>query len=370
MKVTIFSLLALVLLGLVALPGDAWAANGHRCEIRRRLDDPVGGDYRPINAANQNNEAALGHYIMLRGFIFDTAGGDASAIGSNWKWSLDGDPIRGYTFTLPRGEKLGAPDKKQRDVNFYWYKDPKAREVALKVDANGKTIKAPPQTITVRRPSSTTITTVTDAVRARNFLDAAGAPNGTGTLIYGDTPAPPDGITWTGTTTSPVVNSPNPLNGNGNLAYVQLIVLNREQTLNSGTVQEISSGGKFVLDRVSTGLSPRYNDAQTAIASGASATHVRSDTPRTALSLDITKKSANEKFRNYLMYRPDGANSIFVSLARVDWHWKGETVRAGNTWGNATNVSSANNPSGSDESDLPEWRDFQGRLIDAGFVNK
>ncbi|HEX8203292.1 MAG TPA: hypothetical protein VF590_22640 [Isosphaeraceae bacterium] len=75
--------------------------------------------------------------------------------------------------------------------------------------------------------------------------------------------------------------------------------------------------------------------------------------------------------RLYFMYRPSGADGIWVTLARLNWGWAGTTTRVGapagtgNTWTAPTAVSDTPNPTGSASTELPTGT---GNLAGLGFT--
>lgn len=64
--------------------------------------------------------------------------------------------------------------------------------------------------------------------------------------------------------------------------------------------------------------------------------------------------SINDSFKDYIMFQPNGNNSIWVTLGRVFWSWSASTTQTNGVWSNPTyQVSSPSKPDSSDE--LPNW---------------
>ena len=67
----------------------------------------------------------------------------------------------------------------------------------------------------------------------------------------------------------------------------------------------------------------------------------------------------NGSYQTYLMYRPAGADSIWVTLEMLPWRAGGDASRSGTQWYlvNGSAFPSANSPSpqGQPSTTLPEW---------------
>ncbi len=96
------------------------------------------------------------------------------------------------------------------------------------------------------------------------------------------------------------------------------------------------------------------------IAASAAATWSSSDSPGAPLTSGFTTMNvATELFRIYFMYKPSGADSIWVTVGILDWHWRASTTRSGapaaNTWGPPSGLDANSNPVGSASTELPIW---------------
>ncbi len=264
---------------------------------------------------------------------------------TNIQWTVPGQRVKGYTQSTTAGTRteLNASDLQGVNLDFYWIAGgTQTVQVAATVRGSQLTAQV---THTVLTPTSVSMTSVTGSVG----VGATGFPGDPPmSLYYGQSPTV--GIQWTCTATAPA-------GGDGVIAATQLNNSNRRRTQNSGTSQANSSGGVYMLD-----TTVPYSAAVPVTAS-ASATWTSNDSPSTPLTSNLQEKSVNDLFRLYFMYKPAGADSIWVTLMRLDWHWAGRTSRvgapgsAGNVWTPPTGVSSDVNPSGVASTELPTWTD-------------
>jgi hypothetical protein len=263
---------------------------------------------------------------------------------SNIQWTVPGEKVKNYTQSTTTATRtdLAAADLQGVNLDFYWIKGgSQAITVAATVRGTRLTAQV---THNVLAPTSVTMTSATGDVG----VGATGFPSDPPmNLYYGIFTKV--GIQWTCKATAPAA-------GDGEIAATQLINTDRKRTQNSGTAESFSSGA-FVLDNTVP------YDPSVAIGAGASATWTSNDSPSTPLTSNLSKKSANDSFHTYFMYKPAGADSIWVTLMRLDWHWAGETTRvgapagAGNNWNPPTGTGSDANPSGAASTELPTWTD-------------
>lgn len=263
---------------------------------------------------------------------------------TNIQWTIPGQTVKSYTQSTSTATKTGlsVADLQAVDVDFYWIAGGnQVVQVAATVQGTALTASV---TFDVKAPTAVSMTSATGAVAVSN----PGFPDSGLELHYGTSTTP--GISWTLRATAPA-------GGDGEIAGTQLINTNRTRTPNAGRAQTFSSGGAFVLDNT-VPYAPSV-----AIAGGASATWTSDDSPGTPLTSNLRDKAVSDSFRLYLMYRPAGADSIWVTIARLDWDWAGQTTRVGapadpgNIWNAPTGVSNTRNPSGSASTELPLWTD-------------
>jgi hypothetical protein len=205
----------------------------------------------------------------------------------------------------------------------------------------------------VLRPTMNAFTTTVSSV---NLCPAGTYPWQPANLVmaaYQLTPAPVRvGCQWNATATAPA-------GGAGQIGFTQLIAPNRSYLRNNGTTIQKNSGGTFVLDE---GAGIQYNGAQR-IGASAAATLTGSsyaDSPANSLDATYQSSSAKDDFRLFLMYKHSDADSIWVTLGRATWGWRGMTTRIGapaspaNNW-NAPTGTGMPNTNGVNSIELPEW---------------
>jgi len=260
---------------------------------------------------------------------------------TNIQWTIAGERVSDYAQSSSRATRtdLAAGDLDSATVDYYYIAGGN-RQVSVSATVNGTALTAS-MNYGVLAPTGVAMTSATGAVAVGN----PGFP-GSGLEFHYGTNATP-GIEWTLTCTAPA-------GGAGEIAGTQLVSGDRTRTLTAGgTVETRSSGGAWQLDNTVP------YDTAVAIAAGASATWTSSDSPGTPLTATWTRKTVDQDFRIYFMYKPSGADSIWVTLMRLGWDWAGQTARTGaaaaNTWGAPTGVSNARNPSGAASTELPTW---------------
>lgn len=263
---------------------------------------------------------------------------------SNIQWTVPGQRVKDYTQSTSTGTKtdLAAGDLQGVNLDFYWIAGG-SQTVQVAATVRGARLTAQ-VTHNVLAPTSVSMTSATGDVG----VGATGFPSDPPmNLYYGIMTKV--GIRWTCTATAPA-------GGDGDIAATQLINTDRKRTQNSGTAESFSSGA-FVLDNTVP------YDTAVAISAGASATWTSNDSPSTPLTSTLRRKSVTDLFHTYFMYKPTGADSIWVTLMRLDWHWAGETTRVGapagtgNSWNPPTGTGSDRNPAGVASSELPTWTD-------------
>ncbi len=160
--------------------------------------------------------------------------------------------------------------------------------------------------------------------------------------------------------------------GDGQLAYVQLVRTKRSYTIDLQNYLNIrDSGGAWFLD----GSAP-YNDNEppVSVSPGNFGDVATGDSPLNgAITDDILRLSIDEDFRMFLMYKPNGDGSIWVTLREIDWGWTAIIAHPpGTQWTEHSFESPPNTrgkcnpipgtcdsiPTISDVWELPEWNDW------------
>lgn len=167
-------------------------------------------------------------------------------------------------------------------------------------------------------------------------------------LSFGD-PSTAPGISFQLTATAPPGDS-------GYVAGTQLV---NSRTTSTPPSSVNTTGGAYWLDAC-----PLYDNYQTGIGgppgTGSQFLWQSQDSPNAGLSSAFDIVSAADSLRMYFMYRPKGAESIWVPIGRLDWFWQGTASRTGNPlvnhgWTGPTNAANSINPAGAAASVFPEW---------------
>jgi len=89
------------------------------------------------------------------------------------------------------------------------------------------------------------------------------------------------------------------------------------------------------------------------------------DSPETGLQ--GTRKSAHDRFKYFLLYKSDKADSIWIAIGVLSWWWKGAATKGVSRWSLvpkkstlgwslvAGSAGNSRNPTGSETFDFPEW---------------
>jgi len=181
-----------------------------------------------------------------------------------------------------------------------------------------------------------------------------------GSVIGGDIP----GISFLARVTVPN-------GGDGQLAYVQFTKTKRSYSLDLQNYLHIrDSGGAWFLD----GTAPYDNEDPVPVTAQSPGDVATGDTPQNrAITDDILRFQIDEDFRMFLMYRPNGDDSIWVTLREIDWGWTAIIAHpAGSLWTeysfesppvlrgkcNPIPGTCEATPTIIDVSELPEWNDW------------
>jgi hypothetical protein len=280
----------------------------------------------------------VGQKIALR--VRTNPGGQSM---SDIRWRVPGQTVKSYTQSNHEGviTTLSQRDLQAADLDFYWIAGGSPQTVEVEATVLGRRLQAT-VAFNVLAPGNLSMTSSTGRVAVGN----PGFGEGEIELHFGNYER--CGIEFTLSATAPP-------GGAGEIAGTQLIQQVRTRLFNDGNTRDWSTQGRFVLD-TQTPLNPARQ-----IASGGSRTWNGTDSPGTPLAPNQQRASVDDHFRVYFMYRPAGADSIWVTLMLLCWEWSGVTTRVGapsgtaNTWHTATAVSHSHNPSGVPSSELPVW---------------
>jgi hypothetical protein len=282
---------------------------------------------------------------------------------TNVQWTIPPATVKSYTQTGNKGEKidLASADLQGVDVDFYWI-DGGSKAVQVTADVDGSAQSAS-VTVTVLRPTMEHFTIEVSSVNVFNTgfpLD----PKNPYLAAYEASPQK-YGSQWDAKVKAPA-------DGDGLIGFTQLILINRSRTSNSGKVSQLSSGGAYVLDG-NEGI--QYRGAQqikanhTASLSG----YIYADSPNTELKVGFQSYSVDESFELYLMYKPAGTDSIWVTLGKGTWGYAGQATRKGtpasttNEWKRGPKVPMKKSD-GVDSVEIPQWNDQYCNIANKGFI--
>lgn len=287
---------------------------------------------------------------------------------SSRQWNVPGSPVKGYTQTFAEGKiiDLFTEDTLQDHIDFYFITGSftgATTDISYSVVIDGIPSSAK-TTFKVLRPNATLSShTSRNAspvdVRYPDFPDLA-RPNlelNFGSFgTYGQNQNMDSfGIVWTANVTSNT-------NGAGEIAFVQIVDTDlRARHDDPETKIKITSAGKNVLDVRQDSTVVQYGGQIETIGANDTTTLVSSDNPGQTLDDNYNRITRTDNFNIYLMYKPDGANSIWVTLRKLFWNWGGTAVK-GNApypnrgWTRAVGATSAVDPESTDSAELPIWQ--------------
>jgi hypothetical protein len=300
---------------------------------------------------NGTDTKIVGQHVLLNA-VPSPAGASMTDIA----WSIPGNTVADYQPTLNSAVPVPLTALSSSSASFYWIEGTQSVTVTLSAKINGTAVSATKQ-FAVLAPTGVTMPTTT-----RNVL-----------VSYDQYPQLPN--QWALSLGLPIEGRQGidftrfgftaPANGAGAAAVRQLIYSQYSTVDAAGTRNTVqSTSGQFWLD--STLL---YNNQQVAVGAGSAVTLADqrsfSDAPALALSAPYVSESKNDAFQTYLIYRPNGADSIWVTVGKLSWSWSGTATVRRNAWSlTASSAPFPVNPNGNTSiHELPAWN---GVLASAG----
>lgn len=288
--------------------------------------------------------------------------------GVTFNWTVPGDAVFEYNMSLEEGkvEPLTPARRQNPSINIHWIDRLTDGSVQVDVGIAGQTIQKAVN-FNVSKPTGSvkgTTTTHDPAVSVQLRQHSPTEPLFQA-LSYGghiDLDTFSFGITIEGHIADNTLPS-------GSIALVQLIDAVYEYRLMTGERFRSSTGHEFVVD---PDPDPALNPPpfiHSIVTSGAlTPDHVTTfpDAPHVSCdsSMDYVKLSVACK--TYLMFRPSGANSIWVSLTQLNWSCAGDAdynPDRNPKWQTIQSVHHEN-PEGFETSTLPQW---EGNFLDFPF---
>ncbi|MCL2348501.1 MAG: hypothetical protein FWC50_09615, partial [Planctomycetaceae bacterium] len=121
-----------------------------------------------------------------------------------------------------------------------------------------------------------------------------------------------DGITWTANVAAPSYG------GGGQFTFVQLVDTRITRIKSDGTTISHSTDLEYVLDTEFPYCEPQIVGKDL----------IARDSPTEVLRSDDSSVTRYDWFKLYLMYQPDGEDSIWVTLSLMPWNWGGIAVKS------------------------------------------
>jgi hypothetical protein len=270
---------------------------------------------------------------------------------SNIQWTISGttpgtrpaSTVKSYSMALARTDAptlLTSTDLQGQTLDLYWVpvQGEGSQTVSVRADVDG-TPKQAQVTFNVRCPSLDSFTSVTGPI-------AIGNPWGSGRELHCGTHTNP-GLKYTAKTTPPA-------NGDGEIKFTQILQAALTQTPTSGPQQTWTIPDWWLdID------DPYANHGPNAVSASTQATTSDNDSPGLPLQVGFRDGTVSMTFKLYLMYKPAGADSIWVPLGLLNWGWSGAAHSAdgGTSWTKTSGAHNANNPSGAKTGEFPTWVD-------------
>ena len=265
---------------------------------------------------------------------------------TNIRWTIPGttpgsrpsSAVKSYTMAAARTNAptlLAAGDLQGTQLDYYWAQVG-SRSVQVQADVNGLTLTAA-VTLVAQAPHLNSFSSVTAAI-------AIGTQWGHLEMLCG-TPGGA-GLNYTANVTAPAAFG-------GDLKFTQILQASLIQTPTVGAAQTWSIPNWW-LD-----VQDPYV-AVTAVAAGAVANFSSSDSPGMPLGPGFSRKQvAFMRFKLYVMFKPTGADTIWVPVAVLLWGWSGLAVSAdsGANWTMSSGAQDTVNPAGAATNEFPVWVD-------------
>jgi hypothetical protein len=268
-----------------------------------------------------------------------------TATMSNRQWTIPGTRIANYVVTYTSSTapssgvltELTSQNLTQSSIQFYWVDGADSRNIQYSARMGNKTYTGNAR-FNVKRPtvsvtSVTHTTTIYTTGQHQELLFGA-------TSVFG-TQTP--GISFSRT------NFQVPTGFSGDSFWVQTINFSFTRTLADGQTTQTSSA---------TGLDNKFpyssrdpNAPSTNDLPGVCLRVCGEDFP------SIIRMQANINADMWLMFKPNGNNSIYVPLKKVSWNWSAVAIRGADFLFVKPEMccSNSENPSGADTTSFPQW---------------
>lgn len=261
-------------------------------------------------------------------------------------WNGEGSVVKKYDLSSGVLTSLTTADLQDTLLSLYWTtasdnKGNVVKAAGLLLRDDG--VRSQPRaqtTVVAKAPTSIRLSATTQPVRVGTYV------SGTIALSLGSLLSRPtsSGIAFTFTATEPSQDQ------GGYVAATQLVRSESQYTRNPNGDPTAgmfpSTGGTFWLDACPLYPGVGFANGTFVQADGhGKFKYQADDAPGTILSRDFNAVTRTDAFQSFFMYRPSGAESIWVPLGVLPWGWGGTATRTianpdvGNSWTGPTNAS-------------------------------
>lgn len=228
--------------------------------------------------------------------------------------SIPGATFSDYSPTTAAGQVIPIPNDnlKKSSIKFYWADSANNRQVTVAFSGSSGASGPLKANFNVIQPDCSFTTTVGEIK-----FDIASPPDFVHLTWKVNTDN--NGIVWNGNVSLPSSYGFS----EGSWAFFQIITYVLNQWNDGGTppsCKKLTAGSITVLDKTV----PYDNDVPPdhGIYTTESGIHTSGDSPTVGTVSPVIQANATQWFSTYLMFKPAGDNSCWVSLLRVDWWWK------------------------------------------------
>ena len=235
-----------------------------------------------------------------------------SSIPGNW--SANDPAIADYVVTSLKGEVVPFnPPPAQQQVTIIWWQVEKpsitfaadAQQVTLTFDVEGPDVEIFDRT----GLGQVIVESYQQVNKTKTYLLLAGADRGfkNGIQMAASVFAPAHFI--------------------GTLCGIQVLKGSRTYTFRANQPAHVTTThGQWALDNGQNSDTFAYQRTTVPLTSGPQIQIDFNDAPASEVDNLIEQLVVVEEFRMYLMFKPDGQETVWIPLQRLDWMWKGDTT--------------------------------------------
>jgi hypothetical protein len=269
------------------------------------------------------------------------------------RWEVDGDTVKSYVINDSTGTRtnLSRADLQRQDLPFYWV-DTGGKAVKVAATVCGK-VERTTAAFEVIGPICHNVAGFTTQIEIVDAPEEAQGPFGARyrRLQFGSSASSTThGIHW-------IFEVRGKPGCEGYLMILQVVRLDISVKLRKG-VERLNKLDRYQLDsavpydKTKDNPHPEKRIEQAWGLQG-------NDSPGMSLLPEFRSVARADHFRTYCMYKPDGADCVWVTLGCLEWSWSAEAKRTGdfdeNKWVGPLSPSWDKNPQGSASTQLPEW---------------